>query len=206
MANGSSVVARILPYSGDGSNESEGVVFTLQNVTELRSAIKEAQQHKERAEESYNEVEQIYNSNPMGMGLISRDMTYLRLNEQLAAINGEPLERHKGATVRDIIPDVADETEALITQVLKTGEAVRGKQITGFSRANPEHQRIWESDWVPFWRDGKVEAVSVTVRDVTDIVETERSQGFLIYESLGERIHTFAIIAAMVYGPSLVVP
>ncbi len=167
-------------------------------MTELRNAIKEAQQNKERAEQSYNEVEQIYNSNPMGMGLISREMVYLRLNEQLAAINGEPLERHKDATIRDIIPDIADQTEQLVRTVFESGEAIRGQQITGSNRVSPDDQRIWESDWVPYWRDGKVDAVAVTVRDVTEIVETERNLRKLM-EELEHRVkNMLANIGALV--------
>ncbi|MEM6303863.1 MAG: chemotaxis protein CheB [Pseudomonadota bacterium] len=169
---GRSVLARILPYRAEG-DEGEGVVFTLQDVTELRRAVKEAQKNKETAEDSLKEIEQIYRTSPMGMGLISTDMKYLRLNEQLAEINGEALDRHLGATIRDIIPSFADEVEGIVREVIKTGKPIRGKKVTGSTRSDPDKERIWESEWVPYERGGETAAVSVTVRDITDIVKTE---------------------------------
>ncbi|MEM9969937.1 MAG: CheR family methyltransferase [Pseudomonadota bacterium] len=165
---------RIMPYSPDGKNE-RGVVFTLQDVTELRDAIERAEDLKEQAEIGKREVEQIYRTSPMAMGLIDREYRYVRLNEQLAAINGVPVEDHIGQTVRDIIPAVADDTEQLINSVLETGESIRGHNVTGNNQSRPDDTRIWESDWEPLYSGGEIIAVSVTVRDITDQVRTAES-------------------------------
>jgi len=164
----------VMHYSPDGKSQ-RGVVFTLQDVTELREALRQATEAKRLSEERMNEVEQIYRTSPMAMGLFDSEMRYVRLNEKLAEINGEPLERHIGATLREIIPDVADHTEKVIERVFETGQPVRGERVTGVIRSAPDDVRVWETDWMPFLQNGKVTAVSANVRDITEQVETAES-------------------------------
>jgi len=166
-----SLSVRVMPYSPDGK-QGLGVVFTLQDVTELRDAIQLADTSKDIADAQKAEVEQIYKTSPMAMGLIGKDMTYLRLNEKLAEINGVPVEAHAGRTIRSIIPDVADHTEGLVKQVLETGKPILGERVTGKTVHDPDTQHIWESDWLPFYVNGELEAVSVNVREITEQVET----------------------------------
>lgn len=171
---GTYLVAEIMPYAPDGKNKN-GVVFTLQDVTELRAAISEAEKLRGLAEKRMNEVEQIYRTSPLAMGLIDKKMRYVRLNEKLAEINGEPLDRHIGATIREIIPDVAEQTEKIIQTVFETKEPVRGKRVTGSVRSRPNEPRIWQSDWVPYFEKDEVVAVSANVRDITDEVAISES-------------------------------
>ncbi|MEM7517107.1 MAG: PAS domain-containing protein, partial [Planctomycetota bacterium] len=140
------LAARIMPYSPDGKAE-RGVVFTLRDVSELREAVTDAEHLKELAETRAEEVEQIYRTSPMAMGLIDADFRYVRLNRKLAEINGLSIEDHIGRTVRDVIPGVAEQTEELVRQVLETGRPIRGQKVVGISRAQPGETRIWKSDW-----------------------------------------------------------
>lgn len=167
-----SLAARIMLYSPDGKTE-KGVVFTLQDVTELRDAVEHAEQMTALSEERLDEVEQIYRNSPMAMGLLDHESRYLRLNEQLAQINAEPLEAHLGATVRDIIPAVADQTEKMVKQLFETGDAVRGEIVHGNIASDPE-PRVWERNWSPLLSGGEVVAAAVTVRDITE--ETRLAQ------------------------------
>ncbi|MEM1365195.1 MAG: CheR family methyltransferase [Pseudomonadota bacterium] len=173
--DGSEALAcNIIPYAPENSHDL-GVVFTLQDVTELRSAIRNAEAMKALAENRAVEVEQIYHNSPLAMGLIDRDMKYVRLNQKLADINGEPVDAHIGRTIRDIIPAVADQTEALVKTVLETGEAVRGVRVDGNIKSEPNKPRIWEADWVPHYSGDELSAVAVTVRDITAQTETDQS-------------------------------
>ncbi|MEJ6396446.1 CheR family methyltransferase [Yoonia sp. 208BN28-4] len=161
----------VMPFSPDGKAQ-RGVVFTLQDVTDLRKAVEAAELAQVSAEIQRNEVEQIYRSSPMAMGLIATDMTYVRLNEKLAEINGVPADQHIGRTIEEIIPEVAEHTKRLVQQVLETRLPIFGERVHGSTRTDPNNRRVWESDWLPFYTDGELTGVSVNVRDVTDQVET----------------------------------
>ena len=172
--NGTFLAVRIMPYSPDGKSQ-RGVVFTLQDVTELRRAVDRATELQRLSEERMNEVEQIYRTSPMAMGLIDKELKYIRLNEQLALINNVPLENHIGVSISEIMPTVAEHTQKLVEQVFKTKQAVRGERLTGSIRSEPDRLKVWESDWVPYWLNEDVVAVSVNIRDITDQVATSES-------------------------------
>ncbi len=173
-SSGATLKVRVMPYSPDGKGRL-GVVFTLQDITELRSAVGRAEELAKVAEHSRNEVEQIYRTSPMAMGLIDRDYRYVRLNEKLAEINGAPIEDHNGKTIREIIPAVADVTEKIVQSVFDTGESVKNQIVEGHNRFNPNDKRIWESDWEALKAADEIVGVSVTVRDITEQVKTQES-------------------------------
>lgn len=164
-----SLMCRIRSYSPDGPG-GLGVVFTLQDVTEIRQALDSAQEMKALADQRANEVEQIYDNSPMAMGLIDENFRYVRLNEQLALLAGESLEDHLGSTIREVVPDAADEAEDVVRQVFETGQPIRGVRIEGATKSDPTNVHIWESDWVPHYQGGKIVAVAVTARDISDHV------------------------------------
>lgn len=175
------LAAHFMPYSPDGGDKI-GAVFTLQDVSELRQLVTETEEARQEATLRLAEVEQIYRASPMAMALIDRDMRYIRLNEKLAEINGEPIELHLNRTIREVIPSVADQAEATIRTVLETGKTIRGVRVTGAIRSDPNDQRVWENDYTPFYLDGKIEAVAVTVRDITDDVHTSATLRDLMSE------------------------
>ena len=166
-----SLSVRIMPYSPDGM-ASRGAVFTLQDVSALRDAVDAADEATALAELQKNEVEQVYATSPLAMGLIDSDMVYLRLNDRLAEINGVPVEQHMGRRIRDIIPAVADQTEKLVNQVLTTETPVLAQRVVGSTTSEPDRMRVWERDWMPFYKSGELSGVSVIVRDITEEVET----------------------------------
>ena len=165
-----SLSVRIMPYSPEGG-ESLGVVFTMQDVTELRDAIKVANDAKSIAEVRMEEVEQIYSASPVAMGLVDTQMRYVRLNSKLAEINSVAIEHHIGRTIREVIPAVAEHTERLVRKVLETEVPILGERVRGSTRFDPENRRVWESDWTPFYSRGELAGVAFTVRDITDEVD-----------------------------------
>ncbi|KIN70976.1 CheBRA [Sulfitobacter noctilucae] len=165
-----SLSVRIMPYAPEGG-QSLGVVFTLQNVTELRDAIKGAHDAKSIAEVRMEEVEQIYSASPIAMGLVDTQMRYVRLNSKLAEINGMAIENIIGRTIREVIPAVAEHTESLVKKVLETETPILGERVRGSTLFDPDNRRVWESDWTPFYSSGELTGVSFTVRDITEEVD-----------------------------------
>ena len=58
------------------------------------------------------EIETIYQSAPIGLNVLDRDLRFVRINERLAEINGLSVEEHLGRTVRELLPELADTAEA----------------------------------------------------------------------------------------------
>lgn len=79
------------------------------------------QQHKKIAEEALAIMDQSINKSPIGFALIGKDYKYIRVNEMLAKINGYSSEYHKGKTIREIVPEVADDIERMVDRVFSSG-------------------------------------------------------------------------------------
>ena len=71
----------------------------------------------------------------------------------------------------DIIPAVAARAEELVNRVFETGMPIKNERVAGTIKSRPDDVRTWESDWVPFYKDGEITAVAVNVRDITEQIE-----------------------------------
>lgn len=56
----------------------------------------------------------------MGLGLLDRELRFVRVNERLATLNGHPREEHLGKTPAFVGPAGAERTE-LFRRILATG-------------------------------------------------------------------------------------
>ena len=153
--------------------EARGLVVVLIPVTEIRQYARELEEVSVTASRTLNEIEELYRVSPQPMALMGPDMTYLRANEGLAAINGKPLTEHIGKSIYDIVPTLADQVIEPVQQVFRTGEPILGRAVTGYTAAAPDNERQWEVDWYPIREGDTISAVGVSVRDVTKFHEME---------------------------------
>lgn len=172
--------ARIVPYRAEGA-ERDGVVFTMMDVTELRDLALSAERHAEEAQRSALEIEALYHVSPQAMALLDGDLRYLRINRVLAKINGASAEAHIGKRLSDMVPTLAAQVVDAARSVLETGKSVEGLRVQGHT-AGEDDERIWDTDWYPVRFGGRIEAVGVNVRDVTDQVRTAQELRRVMHE------------------------
>src|SRR4051794_9872717 len=63
----------------------------------------------------------IYDTAPIGLAFLSPDCRYLRINRRMTEICGVSVEDHIGRSVRDTVPQVADQVEKIIEIILSKG-------------------------------------------------------------------------------------
>ncbi|MEO1420201.1 MAG: chemotaxis protein CheB, partial [Pseudomonadota bacterium] len=125
--NGSAeLTLRVLPYRTEMGTGS-GVVFTLVDVTELRENSREVERQRALAQKNLAEIEELYRVSPQAMALIDGDMHYLRVNERMAEIDGEPIEMHMGKLLSEIVPHLADQLVGPVREVLATARPILGR-------------------------------------------------------------------------------
>lgn len=123
-----------------------------------------------RARERLAELEAIYCTAPVGLCVIDRDFRFLRMNERLAKANGRSADEHIGRTVREMVPDLADQAEAMLRRAFETGEPIENLEIEGETPAQPGMKRVWRENWIPL-RDaetGQVFGVNIVAVEVTE--------------------------------------
>jgi len=114
-------------------------------------------------------VDALFGQEEIGVGLWSRDLRYVRVNPALAAMSGRPAEEHVGRTITEVLPQLGPELEALIGEVIESGTAATGLELSGETPAKPCSQRHWRASYYPLQGpDGAVIGAGALVVEITD--------------------------------------
>lgn len=157
----------VLERDPDGSVRSTVGTFldiSHRKQTQWSLSLSEAQ-----ARRHLHEIELIYDSAPVGLCFLDRDLRYVRINQRLAEINGVPAADHIGRTVREMVPGIADDIEPRLRRVLETGEPAVDIEVHGETPAQPGVQRTWVESWLPLKDEsGQVTGVNIVAKEVTE--------------------------------------
>ncbi|MFP7673994.1 PAS domain-containing protein [Marivita sp. S0852] len=152
----------------------DGTVITFIDITRRKHNEQQLKDNARVLREQYAELETLYDSTPVGLSLMDRELRWLRINSELAAINGFPVEDHIGVRQSDLIPDIDSRISDIQMQVLTTGDAIRGIEVTGETPAEPGVSREWIVDYYPIKDGDETFAVGTCVREITDARRMER--------------------------------
>mgnify|MGYP000918292484 CR=1 FL=1 len=79
----------------------------------------------------FDELEMLYRNAGVALGLIDRDLRFVRVNELLAEINGVSVADHDGRTLREVLPEMADHLAEIYRPVLERGEPPIAPMLDG---------------------------------------------------------------------------
>lgn len=167
-------------------------------ASERMRAERALRRSEEQLRQQFAELEQIYDTAPVGLALHDTALRYVRINERLAAINGHPVAAHIGRTVREIIPDISDSVERDLNYVLDTGQPRLDVEVTAKTRAEPGVMRKWLTSYYPLRSpEGRVIGVSCVVQDISELVwAQERARRHLEELAHVARLSTVGEMAA----------
>lgn len=167
-ATGETFLMRIRPYRRT-DDRIDGCVVAFIDITARKAAERQLQENAETLAKQYAELESLYDTTPVGLTLLNKDLRFLRINERLAAINGLAVDDHIGRRQDEVLPDIDSKIRAIQQRVLTTGEPSLGNEIQGVTPANPGVQRDWIADYYPVRTvDGEIFAVGCCVTEVTE--------------------------------------
>jgi len=147
----------------------DGLVITWRDTTDQEEIGKRLLKSEQEAREQLSEIESIYQTAPVGLCVLDRDLRFLRVNEKLAEINGYPAEAHLGRTIRELVPGIADQAEALARSVMQNGDAALNIEVTGETPAQPGITRTWLEHWYPLRHDsGEIIGINIVAEEITD--------------------------------------
>ena len=118
---------------------------------------------------SSSELQLIYDTAPIGLAFISIDCRYVMINQHLTEICGIPIANHIGRTVRDTVPQVAEQVEQIVQAILRTGEPVTGIEVNGQRPDGSNKDRVWITYWHPLKdSNGQVVGINVAAEEITE--------------------------------------
>ncbi|NNF56760.1 MAG: PAS domain-containing protein [Rhodothermaceae bacterium] len=184
-----------------------GAVGVHTDLTERRQIEQTLAQNAVTIRAQLQEIEAIYSRAPVGMALNDRDLRFRRINGRLAAINGPTVEEHLGKTVREVLPELADQIEPIYQSVLDTGNPIHDLEIRGTTTADPDQENIWLCSYVPqFDEGGEVIGVNVVVRDVTTQRRAEEALAESRKDLAAEQARLEAILQQLPIGVMIAEP
>jgi signal transduction histidine kinase len=153
---------------------AEGIVVYFRDITEEKRRELARRESEGTIRRQLIELGDVYTSAPVGLALLGADLRFLRVNQQIADINGLPAAAHVGKTIGEILPDFVEFFEPIARRVLKTGEPVFDIEVEG-ETPGVRTRRSYREQWLP-QKDvtGKVVAINIVVLDVTNEKRIER--------------------------------
>jgi PAS domain S-box-containing protein len=167
---------------------ASGLAVYFQDVTEQKNAQAALLQQEQTASERLAEIEAIYATALVGLCFIDTELRYVRINEHMAEIDGVSVEEHLGRTLRDVLPEMADDLEPLYRQLIETGEPIFNLEVSGTNRAQPGVIRDWLVSYYPLkGADNRVQGVNVVVQEITERKRLEQERERLLAEAEAAR-------------------
>jgi PAS domain S-box-containing protein len=119
-------------------------------------------------------LEAFFDSQSVGLGILDRDLRYVRVNETLADINQVSVADHLGRTFQDVLPDHGASIVPVLERALQ-GEEVDGLEVSGGTTCEPGVEHHWLASYFPVAGEGgSVEAIGLVAIDVTGRRDAER--------------------------------
>ena len=138
----------------------------------LAALFSERRQHEaalKASEARTPELKLLYETAPIGLAFLTPDCRYLQINRHLTEICGISVADHIGRSVRDTVPQVADQVENVVQAILRTGEPITGVEVNGQRPDGGNADRVWITTWYPLRAaDGAILGVNVVAEEITE--------------------------------------
>jgi PAS domain S-box-containing protein len=122
-----------------------------------------------RLQEALTELRLLYENAPIGLAFLTPDCRYRQINRRLTEICGLSIADHIGKLVRNTVPQVADQVELLVQEILRTGEPITGIEVNGQRTDGSNAERVWITYWHPLKaEDGAILGINVAAEEITE--------------------------------------
>lgn len=125
--------------------------------------------------QAWSTLDALHATAPVGLGLVDRELRYLRINDHLAEINGSSAALHLGKRPGEILPQIGEEVEAHFREVIDSGSPCLNVETRGETPARPGVIRHWLTGYYPVFHDREVMGAGVVVQEITERKAAEQA-------------------------------
>ena len=84
-------------------------------------------------------------------------------------ICGISVDDHIGRSVRETVPQVAEQVENIVQTILRTGNPITGIEVSGQRPDGGNAERVWLTNWYPLIAtDGSILGINVASEEITE--------------------------------------
>ena len=131
--------------------------------------ITERKQAEQVARESEAQLTAYFDAAPTGMGMVDPQLRYLKVNQRLAEMTGQPVHAILGRSIHEVVPQVADILEPLYREVFATGKPIVNFELSRETDASPAELRDFQISYFPLMgEETKPKAVGLVVTEITE--------------------------------------
>ena len=155
-------------------NEAGKILFSrsiLHDITALKQA-------EATIKNQLVEIASYYDNAPIGLAVLDSDLRFLKTNRKFAEINGLPVGKYFGKTIKEIVPDREEQARNIVSKIIETGKPITDIELSGETALQPGIKRTWLESWFPLRvNDDKIISfITVIVQDITERKRTEEEK------------------------------
>ncbi|HLP90302.1 MAG TPA: PAS domain S-box protein [Nostocaceae cyanobacterium] len=139
------------------------ILSTATDITERKILERELAMREAR-------LNAFFRGAPVGMTIVDQNLQFVQINQVLADIYGQPIDKYIGKNLAEIIPDIAAKVQPSYERVLKTGEAIDNLAISLRFPSHPQILRHFLVSYFPiFDQSDRVSGVGSVVVEITEL-------------------------------------
>ena len=130
-----------------------------------------------------NRFDAFFRAAPTSMCIFDQQLRFVQVNEKLAETTGPSVAEHLGKTMREVVPEMNDNLEPMLQQVLATNQPLLNLEVSGSLFHEPGVVRDWLASYFPLpGSDGKPIGIGCVAIEITDRkkAEVERDRFFTL--------------------------
>ena len=131
--------------------------------------ITERKRAEQAARESEAQLNAYFDAAPMGMGMVDRQLRYLKINQRLAEMIRLPVGGILGKRIHEVVPQVAEILEPLYREVFATGRPIVNFELSHETDARASELHDFQISYFPLMgEEAKPKAVGLVVTEITE--------------------------------------